>query len=877
MAVEYYQKSFSNRSDRVKGIDFHPSEPWVLTTLYSGRVEIWNYETQTEVRSIVVTETPVRAGRFIARKNWIVVGSDDFRIRVFNYNTGEKVVDFEAHPDYIRSISVHPTKPYILSGSDDLTIKLWNWEKNWALEQTFEGHEHFVMCVAFNPKDPSTFASACLDCTVKVWSLGQPTPNFTLSTGQERGVNYVAYYPLPDKPYIITSSDDLTIKIWDYQTKSCVSTLEGHMSNVSFAVFHPTLPIIISGSEDGTLKIWNSSTYKLEKTLNLGLERSWCIATHPTGKKNYIAAGFDNGFTVLALGNDAPALSLDPVGKLVWSGGKNAAASDIFSAVIRGNEQVEENEPLSLQTKELGSVDVFPQTLVHSPNGRFVTVVGDGEYVIYTALAWRNKSFGKCHDFVWGPDSNSFVIVGETGQVHYYKNFKEVTSWSISLTYGVEKLFPGALLGAKADGFVYFFDWETGNLVRRIDVNARDVVWSDNGELVMISNMEKEGNEEASAYSLFFNKDLYEEAVSEGTVDDEEGVEDAFDVLHEFNESITSGKWVGDVFIFTTSTNRLNYVVGEKTYNLTHFSKEMYLLGYLARDNKIYLADRDIHVYGYEISLDVLEFQTLTLRDELADAMETILPNIESKEALSKIARFLEGQGYYEEALNVSPDKEQKFDLSLKVGQLSLAQELLSEDDSELKWRSLGDASLERFNFKLAIEAYSKSHDIESLFLLYSSFNDQQGLLSVAKDAGDQGKFNLAFKAFWAAGDINGAKNLLMKSERFSEAAIFAATYGLKSDEVNSVVNKWKESLVSQGKHSISDRINQFEKPDADPEAPLIDFDSTTKDEPEESFEEASEDIEDHTQRSDVDVPKVEEGKEVNEDTNDIEPEENSV
>lgn len=35
------------------------------------------------------------------------------------------------------------------------------------------------------------------------------------------------------------------------------------------------------------------------------------------------------------------------------------------------------------------------QSLKHNSNGRFVTVCGDGEYVIYTALAWRNKSFGR--------------------------------------------------------------------------------------------------------------------------------------------------------------------------------------------------------------------------------------------------------------------------------------------------------------------------------------------------------------------------------------------------------------------------------------------------------------------------------------------------
>lgn len=33
-----------------------------------------------------------------------------------------------------------------------------------------------------------------------------------------------------------------------------------------------------------------------------------------------------------------------------------------------------------------------------------------------------------------------------------------------------------------------FYDWEEGRLVRRIDVGAvRDVIWSDNGELVAIA------------------------------------------------------------------------------------------------------------------------------------------------------------------------------------------------------------------------------------------------------------------------------------------------------------------------------------------------------------------------------------------------------
>lgn len=154
----------------------------------TGNVTIWSYETQSIVKTFEVTDVPVRAGRFIARKNWFVVGSDDFQVRIYNYNTSEKVMAFEAHPDYIRAIVVHPTQPFVLTASDDMTIKLWDWDKNWKCVQTFEGHSHYVMSLAINPKDTNTFASACLDRTVKIWSLGGGgSANFTLEAHETKG------------------------------------------------------------------------------------------------------------------------------------------------------------------------------------------------------------------------------------------------------------------------------------------------------------------------------------------------------------------------------------------------------------------------------------------------------------------------------------------------------------------------------------------------------------------------------------------------------------------------------------------------------------------------------------------------------------------
>ena len=77
---------------------------------------------------------------------------------------------------------------------------------------------------------------------------------------------------------MISGADDKLVKIWDYQTKACVQTLEGHTHNVSAAFFHPELPVIITGSEDGTLRVWHSNTYRPEYTLNYSMERLWSLS-----------------------------------------------------------------------------------------------------------------------------------------------------------------------------------------------------------------------------------------------------------------------------------------------------------------------------------------------------------------------------------------------------------------------------------------------------------------------------------------------------------------------------------------------------------------------------------------------------------------------
>ncbi len=736
------------------------------------------------VKSFEVTELPVRTAKWVLRKLWIICGSDDMFVRVYNYNTTELVKAFEAHTDYIRCISVHPTFPYILTCSDDMLIKLWDWDKGWACTQVFEGHSHYVMQAAFNPKDTNTFASASLDRTIKVWSIGQSSPNFTLE-GHEKGVNCVEYFGGGDRPYLISGADDKFVKIWDYQTKSCVQTLEGHAHNVSTVCFHPELPVIISGSEDGTLRIWHSTTYRLENTLNYGLERVWAIGVMKGS--NAVSIGYDEGTVMFKIGREDPVASMDSSGKIIWSKHNDIQTVNVKS--LPTDYDFHDGDRLPLMVKDLGSCDLYPQSLVHGPNGRFVTACGDGEYIIYTALAWRNKSFGTALDFGWSVDSSEFAVRESPSRIKVFNQFKEKISFRPH--FAVEGLFGGFLLGLRSTDFICFYDWAESRVIRRIDVSVRNLWWSDSGEFVAISS-------ESSFFVLKYNAAATLDAFAKDVLD-EEGVEDAFELVAEIGESVRTGVWVGDCFIYNNSEWRLNYCVGTEVTTIFHLDRPMYILGYLAAQNRVYLIDKEFNVVSYTLLLSLLEYKTLVLREEL-EAAEDILPTIPTDQH-NTIARFLESRSFVADALRVATDPDYKFDLAVQLGELHIARNLVDEVNpvnAEKKWKLLGELSLSTGDIYLASTCLAACGDLSGQLLLSSAYASPEFLDRISTAAVKKGKHNVAFVCLFLLNKVDSCIDLLCSTGRLPEAAFMARTYA--PSKVSDIVALWKNDLARVNK-----------------------------------------------------------------------------
>ena len=110
----------------------------------------------------------------------------------------------------------------------------------------------------------------------------------------------------------------------------------------------------------------------------------------------------------------------------------------------------------------------------------------------------------------------------------------------------MESLHGWTLLGARGTGFVMFWGWESEEIFRRIDVEARIVsflkflsfnpihlffvwvFWSGTSSLVAVTA------EDSFLYSSI--RDAYNAKVDEGVEITEEGVEEAFEVVAEVSE-----------------------------------------------------------------------------------------------------------------------------------------------------------------------------------------------------------------------------------------------------------------------------------------------------------------------------------------------------
>ena len=108
--------------------------------------------------------------------------------------------------------------------------------------------------------------------------------------GHKQGVWAIAISPVGK--YIVSGSDDQTIRLWDWQGNQIGSPFQGHEQAVRAVAFSPDGKQIISGSADQTLRLWDLQGNQIGKPFQGHEQGIWSVAFSPDGER--IVSGGDD-------------------------------------------------------------------------------------------------------------------------------------------------------------------------------------------------------------------------------------------------------------------------------------------------------------------------------------------------------------------------------------------------------------------------------------------------------------------------------------------------------------------------------------------------------------------------------------------------------
>lgn len=118
---------------------------------------------------------------------------------------------------------------------------------------------------------------------------------------------------------------------------------------------------------------------------------------------------------------------------------------------------------------------------------------------------------------------------------------------------------------------------------------------------------------------------------------------------------------------------------------------------------------------------------------------------------------------------------------------------IAEEQESTDKWKKVGDIALISGYFNLAERCFDKSQDYNSLLLFYSSYGDEEGLKRLVESAEKNGKYNVALEAAYLLADPEKCLQILLKSKRIAEAAMFARAH--IPSKIELVMKSWEDLL----------------------------------------------------------------------------------
>ncbi|KAF1942447.1 Coatomer, alpha subunit [Clathrospora elynae] len=777
---------FESKSSRAKGIAFHPKRPWILVSLHSSTIQLWDYRMGTLIDRFEEHDGPVRGVDFHKTQPLFVSGGDDYKIKVWSYQTRRCLFTLNGHLDYVRTVFFHHELPWIVSSSDDQTIRIWNWQ-NRSLICTMTGHNHYTMCAQFHPKE-DLIVSASLDQSVRVWDISglrkkQSAPQamsfedqmaranqnqadmfgntdavvkFVLE-GHDRGVNWVAFHPT--LPLIISAGDDRLVKLWRMsETKAWeVDTCRGHFQNASACLFHPHQDLILSVGEDKTIRVWDLNRRTSVQTFKRENDRFWVIAAHP--EINLFAAGHDNGVMVFKLERERPASAVHQNNLFYITKEKHVRSYDFQKNI---------ESPSMLSLKKLGSAWVPPRTLSFNPAERSVLITSPSDGGTYELISLPRDASGAVEptDTKRGSGNsavfvarNRFAVFNLSNQQIDIKDLSNSTTKTIKPPLGTTDIYFGGTgnLLLITPTSVVLYDIQAKKNLAELSVNGvKYVVWSTDGlHMALLSKH----NVTIATKNLEQVSTLHETIRIKSACWDDAGVL-LYSTLNHIKYSLMNGD------------NGIVRTLDQTVYLVRVKGRNIYCLDRAAKPKILQI---DPTEYRFKLALIKRNY------DEMLNIIKT------SSLVGQSIISYLQKKGYPEIALQFVQDPQTRFELAIECGNLDVAVEMAKQLDRPKLWQRLSTEALAHGNHQTVEMTYQKLRNFDKLSFLYLTTGDQDKLKRMAKIAEHRGDMTARFQNALYLGDVQNRIEMFQELDLYPLAYATAKAHGL-DDQAQSIL-----------------------------------------------------------------------------------------
>ena len=200
---------------------------------------------------------------------------------------------------------------------------------------------------------------------------------FSLERGHYRGVTAVTM--MPNGRFVISASQDTTIRLWDLVTRSGIWIGRGHDDLVLALAVSSDGRMIVSGSQDMTIRTWNSATGQSHWVGRGHTDRVTAVAVTPNGR--FIVSGsrdktlrlwsVASGKTLWVTEKHASAVTalvVSPDGRYVLSGHDE---ENLYLWDIATGKRVE-RKYYGASLEQLGFVTASTTSLAMTADGQFV-------------------------------------------------------------------------------------------------------------------------------------------------------------------------------------------------------------------------------------------------------------------------------------------------------------------------------------------------------------------------------------------------------------------------------------------------------------------------------------------------------------------------